>query len=296
MASRPGCPAKNFLDTIIRHIASYRKRRGESGMNERSLEVQRFMDYCFNERKYIEPPERDDSNIARVADVINTYNPENIVKAGLGSGRLLAEMSKIGKSRILVVEPSLPAIRGFIEKYGSDDGANNISFIAGDFNNFPIDYYAADMIVAVDNISFIESSSAIDEFRRALQFDGILYLSTPVLSEDDEEGALDDYLRTFFPLHNEFYMDSELKTVLELNEFSLIKSGTEIVRQHTAELSAFFDKLYENRAAERDAFMESHYGILSACYGLNEGVLDIPYYSGVFMRMKPDSAYEKGRP
>ena len=264
-------------------------------MNERSLEVQRFMDYCFNEQKYIEPPERDDSNIARVADVINTYNPETIVKAGVGSGRLLAEMSKRGKSRIVVVEPSLSVIHSFIEIYGNDS-TKNISFISGDFNNFPVDYYAADMIIAIDNISFIESSSAIDEFRRALQFDGILYLSTPVLSEDDEEGVFDDYLRTFFPLHNEFYMDSELKTVMKLNEFSLIKANSEIYRQPATELSNFFDKIYKNRVIERDALVESHREILSACYGLNDGVLDIPYCSGVFMRMKPDYIYEKNRP
>jgi len=265
-------------------------------MSERSLEVQKFLEYCFNEQKYIEPPERVDSNIAHLTDVINTYNPETIVKAGIGGGRLLAEMSKIDKSRIIVVEPSLLVIKQFIEMYASDGNTKNISFVAGSFNNFPIDYYASDMIVAVDNISFIESGSAIDEFRRALQFDGILYLSTPVLSENDEEGVFDEYLRTLLPLHNEFYMNSELKTVMELNEFSFIKANTEIFPQHIAELSTFFDKVYKNRAAEHDAFVESHYEILSECYGLSEDVLDIPYYSGVFMRIKPDYVYEKNRP
>jgi len=149
------------------------------------------------------------------------------------------------------------------------------------------------MIVSVDNISFIESSSAIDEFRRALQFEGILYLSTPVLSEDDEWGVFDDYLRMFFPLHNEFYMDSELKTVMELNEFSLIKADTGIFPQHASELSAFFDKIYKNHASERAALVESNYETFSECYGLNEGVLGIPYYSGVFMRIKPDYLYGK---
>ncbi|MCL2025768.1 MAG: methyltransferase domain-containing protein [Leptospirales bacterium] len=264
-------------------------------MNERLHEVQRFLEHCFNEQKYIEPPERADSNIARLTDVINTYKPEIIVKAGVGGGGLLAQMSKIGKSRIIVVEPSLPVIRRFIEIYGSDAYAKNINFVAGDFNDFPVDYYAADMIVVIDNISFIESSSAIDEFRRALQFDGILYLSTPVLSEDDEEGVFDDYIRTFFPLHNEFYMDSELKTVMELNEFSFVKANTEIFRQHTVELSDFFDKIYKNRITQRDDLVELYHETFFSCYGLNEGVFNLPYYSGVFMREKPDYAYEKNR-
>ncbi|MDR3238037.1 MAG: class I SAM-dependent methyltransferase [Spirochaetia bacterium] len=262
-------------------------------MNERMVDVQRFLEYCFLKQYYIEPPGRAGANSAHLLDVINTYSPEIIIKAGVGSGALLVEMAKTTKSRIVVVDPSISIIRKFIKNYGSVPEIKDISFVAGDFNGFPIDYYAADMIIAIDNISFIESSSAIDEFRRALQFEGILYISTPVLSTADEEGVFDDYMRMLFPLHNEFYMEDELKTVMELNEFNLVKGNTESFSETASEQAAFFGGLYDDRSSECAQFIDSRLGLLASCYGFNNGSFSLPYYSGVFRRVKTDDVYEK---
>jgi hypothetical protein len=64
----------------------------------------------------------------------------------------------------VVVEPSIAAISEFKARYSGEEKAADIRFIVGDFNNFPVDYYAADLIICIDNLNFIESGSAIDEF------------------------------------------------------------------------------------------------------------------------------------
>lgn len=258
-------------------------------MKGRELDVQRFLEYAFKKREYIESSARFSINKEHLLNAINTYHPEVIVKACVGGGSLLAEMAAASKGRIVVVDPSISIIRKFIKDYGQ---MKNLQFIAGDFSGFPIDYYAADMIVAIDNLSFIESSSAIDEFRRALRFDGILYIASPVLDEHDEEGILDDYMRMLFPLHNEFYMAAELKTVLGLNEFNCIKETIDNCTVSVPAHSEFFAGIYEDRKEECVRFIESQ-SIFDSRYGFNNGEFIMPHYTGIFMRIKPDYAYEK---
>ena len=259
-------------------------------MKERVLDVQRFLEHSFKEQKYIEPSSRFDLNKEHLLDVINTYNPEVIVKACVGGGELLAEIAKATKGRVVVVDPSISIIRKYINEFGR---ADNLQFIVGDFNAFPVDYYAADMIISIDNINFVESSSAVDEFRRALQFDGVLYIASSVLNEQDEEGIFDDYMRLLFPLHNEFYMAVELKTVLELNEFSFIKGTTESSKESVGEQSKFFSGIYENREEDCLKLIEAEKDVFASCYDFNDGAFTMPYYIGIFMRIKPDYVFEK---
>lgn len=261
-------------------------------MNNRAFDVQKFTEHCFREKKYIEPELRASRNKEQLLDVIGTYSPELIVKIGLGCGALLLDLAKESKGTIAVVEPSLANIREYVRDFGEK---KSVRFITGDLNVLPVDYYMADMVISIDNISFIESGPAIDEFRRIMQFDAILYISTPILSERDEEGLLDDYIRMIFPLHNEYYMADELKTVLEHNEFGFIKGDFYTYRESLSELSDFFCSLYGDKRDDCQKFLGETKDIFETCYDYKDGEYSLSCYSGVFRRLKPDYAYAKGR-
>jgi hypothetical protein len=187
----------------------------------------------------------------------------------------------------------MEVVREFLKDHGSDKGVGDVQFVIGEFSDFPIDYYAANLIVCIDNLSFIESSSAIDEFRRALQFDGVLYMASPVLSDDDENAVMDEYLRRMFPLHNEYYMPEELKTVLGLNEFRFIKGSLVKFPESVRDQTAFFSGLYGGHEKDCLEFLEGNSEAVSGFYDYSEGRFSMPYYSGVFMRSKADYVFEK---
>ena len=108
--------------------------------------VREFIEFDLQNNYIIEPPSRLNSIKERLFDIINTYKPGVIVKAGIGSGNLIEEISSQFDSYIVVVEPSLKAIKQFIEKNKS----TAVKFINGDFHDFPVDYFAADLIICVD--------------------------------------------------------------------------------------------------------------------------------------------------
>ncbi len=249
-------------------------------------QVREFIEYDIDNNFSIEPEARYDAVKVRLIDVINTYKPEVIVKAGIGNGRILNELASEIDSVIIVVEPSFKAIKEFLEKSNED---NEIKFINGDFHELPVDYYASDLLVCIDYLDFFDSSICIDEFKRALQFDGILFFSGVVLNDEDVEGVYDDFMRKIFPLHNDYYLASDLKTFLELKEFDLIK-GMHLKFQKNLESQIDYYKKIFNDVNKEEAleFIETHKDDFKNIIGMDEkSQIDEPYYIGVFMRKKP---------
>ncbi len=136
-----------------------------------------------------------------------------IVKAGLGGGSLLIEMVENSGAYIVVVEPSLRAIGGFLERCEASV-RERVHFINGEFHDFPIDYYKADLLVCVDCLDIFDSSRSIDEFKRALQFDGILFLCTVVLENEDTDVFTTSTCTPSFLSTHEYYLEDDLKPYL----------------------------------------------------------------------------------
>jgi len=251
-------------------------------------DIRKFAQYSYSRSGIIEPDTHYAMNREKVMEVLSAYNPEVIVKTGVGSGRLLADMAAATKAFLVVVEPSLEVIESFIQDHAGSEILEKIRFINGEFNNFPVDYYAADLIVCIDYLNFVESGKVIDEFRRALQFDGILFVATTVLNEEDMDGLLDDYTRNMFPLHNEYYLPDELRTVLTLNEFKFIKGSLDSYESDMEAARLFFSGHFGGAEKETGELLGENNDAFNRFYGLHEGKISIPYYSGVFMRIKPD--------
>ncbi|MBN2401394.1 MAG: class I SAM-dependent methyltransferase [Spirochaetes bacterium] len=254
----------------------------------RLKQVQDFIDNDLKNNFFIEPHYRYEAVKERLFDVINTYNPGVIVKAGIGHGDILLEILKNFNSYIVVVEPSFSAINNFLQSYGEENDLQRIKFINGDFHDFPVDYYASNLIICIDYLDFFDSSKCIDEFKRALQFEGIFFFATVVLDDNDIEGIYDDFIRLLFPLHNDYYIQEDITTILELKDFKLIKNMQINFKNNLQSKIDYFRKIY-NTTPEGNAleFIQSHKEDFVKFMHMNENYdITEPYYLGVYMRKK----------
>jgi SAM-dependent methyltransferase len=251
-------------------------------------EIISFVEHDFSRRIIIEPERRLQKLRDSLADVIKTYNPGVIVKAGVGGGELLYDLAKNKSAYLVVVEPSINIIREFMKSHAGDEAAERIHFINGEFNQLPVDYYAVDLLVCVDMMDILETGTVVDEFRRALHFDGILFLAGTVLHDDDVEGLYDDFMRSAFPLHNDFYLRDDLKTVMDLNEFSFIKGHMEYFSVDLAGLIDYFRGFFGDVAGDPMKIVEQHGEEFAGLYKLSGTAMSEPYYIGIFMRRKPE--------
>ncbi|OHD64647.1 MAG: hypothetical protein A2176_10075 [Spirochaetes bacterium RBG_13_51_14] len=251
-------------------------------------EIISFIEHDFRNKVIIEPEKRFPKLRDSLFDVIKTYSPGVIVKAGLGSGQLLREMAAATSTYIVVVEPSISIIREFISQNAGDSSTERIHFINGEFNAFPIDYYAADLLICIDYLDFLESGRVVDEFRRATQFDGILFIAGTVLSDEDIDGLYDDFMKAVFPLHNDYYLRDDLKTLLDLNEFTFIKGHLEHFSTDLVRMVDYFTGLYPNSGENTLRQIENHRTEYTDLYRLADNTISEPYYIGLFMRRKPE--------
>ena len=253
----------------------------------RQEDIVTFIEYDVPKNRVIEPEHRVSKVRDTLFDVLATYNPGVIVKAGIGGGRLLYDLARHSGAYIVVVDPSFAAIRDFMTRHENDAAAEKIRFINGDFNSFPVDYYAADLLVCVDYLDFLDSGKAVDEFRRALQFDGVLFIAGTVLSDDDVDGLYDDFMKSVFPLHNDYYLRDDLKTFMDLNEFTFIKSTFDHYETDLNGLIEHFRGLYGDSKEQPLKHIEEHRQRYEALYGLADNRISEPYYVSIYTRRKP---------
>jgi hypothetical protein len=254
----------------------------------RLKQVQDFIDYDLKNNFIIEPKNRYDAVKERLFDVINTYNPGVIVKTGIGHGDILLDMVKKYKSYFVVVEPSFSAIKNFLLSHGNDDDIKKIKFINGDLRDFPVDYYASDLIICIDYLDFFDSSKCMDEFKRALQFDGIFFIATVALDTNDINGVYDDFTRLLFPLHNDYYISEDIITFLELKEFKLVKNMQINFKNNLQLKIDYFQKLFNTEIKQNALdFIQTHKEDFTNLLHMDEEYnISEPYYFGVYMRRK----------
>ena len=256
---------------------------------DRLADIISFIERDVRDGAVIEPERRLSKLREGVLDVVRTYNPGVIVKAGLGRGELLLEIARNSTAHLTVVEPSMAAIRSFIDTRAGDPALERIRFINGEFNALPVDYYAADLLVSVDYLEFLESGRVLDEFRRILQFDGILFLAGIVLEDEDIEGIYDDFMKAAFALHNDYYLREDLKTMMALKDFNFIKGSIERFGTDLAEYARYFSSVFGG-TPDLPGILEERREDFTRLYGLEGAVIAEPYYISVFMREKPKTS------
>jgi ubiquinone/menaquinone biosynthesis C-methylase UbiE len=214
-----------------------------------------------------------------------------VVKAGIGRGRIALELAERTGS-LLVVDPSVSRINEFIAAHSDDPRMKNIRFAAGHFSAFPVDYYAADLVVCVDYLDVIESGPVINEFRRSLQFDGHFFFAGTVLNDEDLEGVYDDLMRLMHPLHNDYYLGVDFRTVMELKEFTERHGAVDCFDRDLNALRAGLDSFYNGFAdvdrtsiEEQNEFIEANRTVLEQLYALDgQGHCREYYMTAVYRR------------
>jgi len=257
--------------------------------------ITEFLTECRTHGLLVESQNRYDLIRSRLFELINSFNPGVILKAGLGTGRLVGDIARNVSSVIVVVEPSMTLIRDFVEAGENRDILSKVRLVNGSLTSLPVDYYACDLVVCVDYLDIVDSSRIIDEFRRVLQFEKHLFISGTVLAEDDLDGVFDELMHAVFPLHNDYYLAADLATILELNEFRMFKEKVDLYRENMAMLSGFFNGLYPGHG-DISLYVAEHAEELIRLYDMKDGSLALPYYTAVYSRKKPPAEQQGTNP
>jgi len=275
-------PAKGVITVI------YSTQQHGEAMS-RLADVVKFINFDRSKNLVFEPQVRYEALRDRLFDTVKTYNPGVIVKTGIGGGKLLAELAGNFKSRIVAVEPSAYLIDSFLEQYGAAEAVKRISIINGDFSEFPVDYYKADMIVSADYLDIFDLGRCVDEFKRALQFEGIFFFAGTILADEDMEGIYDDFMKVLCPLHNDYYLLEDFKTVMTLKDFTFVKSMVLNFSRDLRSAMDYYGVLFGADARTRAReFLHDHRAALEEIYGLTEDdIITERYLIGIYMRNKP---------
>lgn len=217
-------------------------------------EIVKFIDFELMKNQVIEPVNRREIVKERIYKSIKTFNPDMIIKIGIGFGDLLLDIAQ-KTEYVLVVEPSRNAINVFLEKNKDNSLLKKINFINGEFNNLPVDYYVAKMVICVDYLDFIESGVAIDEIKRVLDFEGIFFFGGVVLNKSDIEGVYDDFVHLLDPLHNDYYLPGDFKTLMELKDFSTIHGGINTFPKNIDDIIKYWEN-YSSEAGQKQVNKE----------------------------------------
>ncbi|HPB81825.1 MAG TPA: hypothetical protein PK200_07280 [Spirochaetota bacterium] len=258
---------------------------------DRFSEIVEFLDHDSKKRIIVEPPERYEVVRDHVFDIIDENLPGVIIKAGLGDGRLLLDIAgKSEKVYILAVEPSWERITSFMEENRDKPGFDRVRIINGDFHEFPVDYYAADFFIVIDHLDIFDISRCIDQFKISMTFDAVLLYGGVVLHDDDVEGVYDDYMRLLLPLHNDYYLEGDLKTFLDLKDFKYIRGASLDFPMNNNELREHVRKYHDHNAAEVEDFYTSHEREFRELYNLDDaGNLQERFFLGTFRRVMPET-------
>ncbi|HPJ37610.1 MAG TPA: hypothetical protein PLT75_04155 [Spirochaetota bacterium] len=258
---------------------------------DKYMEIVEFLDYDSRKRVLVEPLDRYDMIRDQVFTIIDENLPEVVVKAGLGDGRLLLDIAvKSEKLYILAVEPSWERITSFMEENRGKPGFDRVRIIHGDFHEFPVDYYAADFFIVIDHLDIFDISRCIDQFKISMTFDAVLLYGGVVLQNDDVEGVYDDYMRLLLPLHNDYYLEDDLKTFLDLKDFKFIRgSALDFIMNNNA-LREHLRKYHNHNAAEVEDFYTGHEKEFREIYNLDDaGNLRERFFLGMFRRVMPET-------
>ena len=100
---------------------------------DRLKQLQEWSIYEYGKVFFIEPDFRHEMVMEKINDVIVTYKPRTVVKAGLGAGKIVLDLINNNKDiTLVVVEPSLRIIEEFIKQNCDNQRIKDIGFINGE--------------------------------------------------------------------------------------------------------------------------------------------------------------------
>ena len=279
----------HFYACILNHgsrvcytVTIAQKNTGKDPMSFDSL--RKLFEFDAPLHTVIEPASRFEPVNGRLVDCLEVYKPHVIVKIGLGNPAYIESIMEHSNALVVVVEPSVIVLQSFYNAYGNKQWMDRLYTIAGNFSQFPVDYYKADMLICIDCLDLLDTGMAVDEFRRSLQFEGIFFFAGFVLPNEDVEGIFDEIAHVINPLHTDYYLEDDLKTFMTLNEFGIVKLNTQKINMNILLLADYL----QTRSSELEKLIEEHKETLTALYDLRgDGTVTLPYMVAAFIRQKP---------
>jgi hypothetical protein len=123
-----------------------------------------------------------------------------------------------------------------------------------------------------------------------MTFDAVLLYGGVVLHDDDVEGVYDDYMRLLLPLHNDYYLEGDLKTFLDLKDFKYIRGASLYFPMNNNELREHVRKYHDHNAAEVENFFTGHEREFRELYNLDDaGNFQERFFLGTFRRVMPET-------
>jgi len=247
-----------------------------------------FVEFDEKQRFVIEPEHRHKYVAEKLIHALDTYKPGVVVKAGIGAGPLLLEIAERSE-QCVVIEPSSVIIEKFITRYGSDPRFPKIHIVNGSYSCMPVDYYKADMLISIDNLDFILSGLAMEEFSRILQFEGLFFYGGVVLSDEDIEGIYDEFVRLANPAHNDYYLAGDFRTFMELKHFSVLSDE---LSRFPLDLAAYAEYMKGFTSTENDSagalrIVDENRELFEKLYKLEKSYCVSEYYmTGIYRKNK----------
>lgn len=214
---------------------------------------------------------------------VKIHSPENVLIIGSEISLACALSSLVKNVFVLVEDGSLAVSR--------ETGLpKNVRFICGRATDLPIDYHSVKMAICADYLDLYDSSRLIDELKRALEFEGLLMIAGRVCNDDDLEGIYDELYRKMNPFHNDFYLVSDLKTMLGLKEIKPVNEDTFTFTTDMSLFSAKMDEISGESLTESAlSYIDQNRDQFSKLYDLDSKYhIKEHYYTGLFRCQKPE--------
>lgn len=248
--------------------------------------VKKFVDSNYEKPYFIEPHDRYEILKDKINEFIKVHNPSVVVKIGLGSGE--AVLGIAGKvKQLVVVESSLKIIKDFRNKNG--DKCKNVSFVNGEFDDLPIDYNIADMVVCLDYFDFSAARKLLDEIKRSLEFQKVFLFGGVVLNDKDFEGVFDDLMRKVIPIHNDYYLPEDLHTFMNLKDLTHVQDSIFEISRNIDNANAYIKESgLKNDWSQVTEFISENMTDLNKYYAFDEdNNYSEKYILAVYRRVYP---------
>lgn len=263
-------------------------------MDARDLKLKNYFDINRQNCSLVEPEDHVAFLKEKVSEFIKIHNPLNVLKIGIFSHDLIIDIAKVSR-KLIIVEPSIDIIRDFIGKNQENPLLEKIMFINSEISELAVDFNVVDMLICTDIFDVIQSGLVMEEFKRVIQFEGLLVFSGVVLNSEDLEGVMDDYFRGLNEIHNDYYLPEDLKTFMKMKKFSDVQEVQTTFEKSLKDQTHFIQKNFENFSDfDPEEFLKQNIDAMERLYSYKEDGRYTEHYSAsVFRKELPNEDEER---
>lgn len=181
----------------------------------------------------VERGEAVEKEVALLRDSLERYRPETILKTGYFSEDIyefLVAWCAENDAMLVLVDPDYDKVKDRMARDTGKGVTARIRYIVSDYYPLSLDYYAFDMVVALDVWPFLESPLLLEETKRVLQWEAHLVMSSLVLDDTDLDGVYDTFLRDHTIEYGDTYIASDFITIMKLKKMIPVSSSIERCR------------------------------------------------------------------